>query len=75
MNEKCFALRRSGRCGALTSPFCTGYATCPFYKPKWMHERDTERTNRKLSALPLEEQLYIASKYYRGWMPWKGERV
>ena len=66
-------LRRSGKCSALVKGICPNYASCPFYKPVWMAERDVERANRKLCALPMDEQLNIAEKYYNDEMPWRSE--
>lgn len=73
MNEKCFAIRKQGACGALTVKACVGYQKCPFYKPVWMYRRDQKRIDVKLCALPEEEQQDIADKYHNGKMPWKGD--
>ena len=51
MNERCFAHRRNGKCVALTSEECTGYAVCPFYKPIWKQAQDLSNVNRKLNQL------------------------
>ena len=73
MNERCFAMRRNGKCGALNVNQCPNYASCPFYKPVWKAELDTARTNRKLCRMPEEAQLHIAEKYHNGDMPWRDE--
>ena len=73
MNERCFAHRRNGKCMALTSEQCAGYAVCLFYKPIWKHAQDVARANQRLNALPAERQREIAEQYYEGDMPWKGE--
>ena len=73
MNERCFAHRRNGKCVALTSEQCAGYAACPFYKPIWKHAQDVARANQRLNAPPMDEQRAIAEKYHGGEMPWKGE--
>jgi len=73
MNERCFAHRRNGKCVALTSEQCAGYAVCPFYKPIWKYAQDEDRANQRLNALPVERQREIAEQYYEGDMPWKGE--
>ena len=73
MNERCFAHRRNGKCVALTSEECTGYAVCPFYKPIWKQAQDLFNVNRKLNQLPMQRQQRIADKYHDGIMPWKGE--
>ena len=39
MNEKCFALRVGGACGALRGS-CAGVADCPFYKTKRQQAAD-----------------------------------
>ena len=72
MNEKCFALRNRGVCGALSGS-CTGYAGCAFYKPKRQQEADQRRANARLRSLPMEQQRMIADKYFSGEMPWRGE--
>jgi hypothetical protein len=74
MNEKCFAMRKKGVCGALTVKSCSGYEKCPFYKPIWKRLRDQETANARLCALPEEEQQMIADKYHNGSMPWRGDR-
>lgn len=73
MNERCFAMRRYGKCNALNVEQCPNYASCPFYKPAWMAARDAERLNRKLCSMPMDEQSRIADKYYNGKMPWRSE--
>lgn len=73
MNERCFAMRRGGKCNALSVNQCPNYASCPFYKPSWKAERDTARLNQKLCAMPMVEQLRIADKYYSGKMPWRSD--
>lgn len=73
MNERCFAMRRNGKCNALNVDRCPNYASCPFYKPSWKAERDTARLNQKLCALPMDEQQRIADKYHNGKMPWRSE--
>ena len=73
MNEKCFAMRKNGVCGALTVKSCSGYEKCPFYKPIWKRLRDQEAANARLCALPEEEQQMIADKYHNGKMPWRSE--
>ena len=70
MNDKCFALRNKGMCGALS---CTGYVGCAFYKPKRQQEADQRRANARLRRLPMEQQRMIADKYFSGEMPWRGE--
>ena len=72
MNEKCFGIRKHRMCSVLIVKSCPGYAKCPFYKPLWMYLRDQSRINVRLCGMPKEEQEYIAHKYYRGEMPWKG---
>ena len=72
MNEKCFALRNKGVCGALSGN-CSGYAVCAFYKPKHQQEADQSRANVRLRRLPMEQQRMIADKYFSGEMPWRGE--
>ncbi len=73
MNERCFAHRRNGKCVALTSKQCAGYAVCSFYKPIWKYAQDVARANQRLNALPVERQREIAELYYEGDMSWKGE--
>jgi hypothetical protein len=73
MNERCFAMRRSGRCEALNVEHCKTYATCVFFKPIWKARKDLARANRRLCALPRDTQMYIADKYHEGKMPWRGE--
>lgn len=73
MNEKCFAMRRNNECSALAVKGCPGYGRCPFYKPRWMAQRDQDRVDVKLRALPPERQTLIAEKYHNGNMPWRGE--
>ena len=72
MNDKCFALRARGVCGALSGG-CSGYAGCVFYKPKHKQEADQRRANARLRRLPMEQQRMIADKYFSGEMPWRGE--
>ena len=72
MNDKCFALRASGVCGALSGD-CSGYADCAFYKAKRQQEADQRRANARLRRLPQETQRIIADKYFSGEMPWRGE--
>ncbi len=73
MDEKCFSLRKKRKCGLLTCGECNGdYAGCPFYKPRWMAERDTRKRLYRISLLPAEKQEKISLKYYHGQMPWKG---
>ena len=72
MNDKCFALRARGVCGAL-SEGCSGYAGCAFYKPKHKQEEDQRRVNERLKWLPQKTQRIIADKYFNGEMPWRGE--
>jgi hypothetical protein len=71
--ERCFAMLRSGRCGALSSDRCPGYFCCAFYKPFWLQKRDCAASDRRLCALPEEKQYEIANKYHKGGMPWRGE--
>ena len=74
MNEKCFALRPGRKCGILTCEDCNGrYDRCPFYKPRWMAERDTNRSMARIAKMPPEKQLHISEKYYKGEMPWLKE--
>ena len=72
MNDKCFALRARGVCGALSGD-CSGYAACAFYKAKCQQEADQRRANARLRRLPQETQRIIADKYFSGEMPWRGE--
>ena len=72
MNDKCFALRARGVCGALSGD-CSGYADCAFYKAKRQQEADQRRANARLRRLPQETQRIIADKYFSGEMPWRGE--
>lgn len=72
MNERCFAMRRGNVCGVLSVKGCPGYVRCPFYKPRWMFERDRDRLNVKLRSLPEGRQQDIADKYHSGNKPWKG---
>ena len=69
MNEKCFAMNR-GTCRALTCN-CPGYAACGFYKPRWKLEKEQRLVNRRLSRMPIQKQMKIAEKYYKGEMPWR----
>ena len=71
MNDKCFALRARGVCGALSGN-CSGYVGCAFYKPKRQQEADQRRVNARLRSLPMEKQRTIADKYFSGGMPWRG---
>ena len=73
MNERCFAMKRDGMCGALTVTGCPGYAACAFYKPIWKHKKDVALVNKKLCALPTSKQADIAERYHQGRMPWRGE--
>ena len=72
MNDKCFALRTRGVCGALSGDG-SGYADCAFYKAKRQQEADQRRANARLRRLPQETQRIIADKYFSGEMPWRGE--
>ncbi|MEF9879098.1 MAG: hypothetical protein RSE58_06150 [Clostridia bacterium] len=72
LNERCFAQKHKGGCTALITQHCPGAGQCAFFKPKWMHERDTQRIHYRLSHMPSDKQLAIAQKYYGGKMPWKG---
>ena len=74
MNEKCFAIRKKGVCGALNVKGCSGYEKCPFYKPVWMYRRGQEQIDIRLCALPQAKQQEIADKYHNGKMPWRGGR-
>lgn len=69
MNEKCFAMNK-GTCRVLTCN-CPGYAACRFYKPRWKYEQDRKKTNLRLSRMPIQKQMEIADKYYKGNMPWR----
>lgn len=71
MNEKCFGMKPSGKCRILNGR-CPGYGACAFYKPRWMYERDLRLAIQRISRMPLDRQRYLADKYYRGTMPWKG---
>ena len=73
ITEKCFAMRINGECSALTVKECRGYGRCAFYKPVWMHQRDHERIDVRLCALPQNRQQEIADQYHNGKMPWKGD--
>lgn len=70
--EKCFAQRKSGRCAALIG-VCPGYDQCSFYKTEEEYWRTKEDARQKLCALSVSKQQYIAEKYHRGAMPWRGE--
>lgn len=72
MSERCFALRVNGKCSAQKGG-CTGRAGCAFFKTVRQLKEEQRRVNARLSGLPLEEQLYIADKYFGGTMPWRGE--
>ena len=72
MNDKCFALRARGVCGALSGN-CSGYVGCAFYKLKRQQEADQRRVNERLKWLPQKTQRIIADKYFNGEMPWRGE--
>ena len=78
MNEKCFARRtvpsRKGNCACLEVN-CPGYTSCPFYKPVWKYERDTEKRYARLASLPEDQQKHIAYTYYKGMMPWRRDIV
>lgn len=76
MNEKCFGLRAKRECAILENKVCHGcYDTCPFYKPKWMAERDNQRSLARIAAKPWEEQQRISEKYFQGKMPWAKEEL
>ena len=76
MNEKCFALKPGRKCSLLTCKGCNGrYDKCPFYKPRWMAERDTRRALARIASMPVEKQQAIAEKYYNGAMPWTGALI
>lgn len=76
MNEKCFGLRKGSECAVLEKGICHGnYDSCPFYKPKWMAERDKKNTLRIIARMPPERQREIADKYYQGKMPWAKEDI
>ena len=75
MNERCFALKHNGACKALEMERCPNYASCQFYKPVWMHERDRDRAYGRINSLPEERQAEIAHKYYGDRMPWKRSNV
>ena len=72
MNDKCFALRARGVCGALNGS-CPGYEGCAFYKPKRRQEEDQRQVDARLRRLPRETQQLIADKYFNGDMPWRGD--
>lgn len=75
MNDRCFALRMKGECGALSIESCPGRGKCVFYKRRWEHERDRETANVRLCSLPEEMQMEIAEKYHGGRMPWREVRI
>jgi hypothetical protein len=65
VNEKCFAKKtvpsRSGDCICLDGN-CPGYTQCPFYKPVWKFQHDTEKRYARLAALPeLEGRVLVAN--------------
>ena len=73
MEEKCFAVTAKRKCKLLKCGECSGnYDRCPFYKPRWMADRDTRKRLYRISQLPEEQQAHIAQRYYHGKMPWKG---
>lgn len=74
MNERCFAMRRGGLCGALSGQ-CPGYAACVFYKPTWKQEKELRMVDYRLNTLSEETQYSIAEKYFGGRMPWKERGV
>ena len=74
MNEKCFAKKtvpsRSGDCICLDGN-CPGYTQCPFYKPVWKFQHDTEKRYARLETLTEDMQRHISTTYYKGMMPWR----
>ena len=76
MNEKCFGLRKGRECAILESGVCHGnYDVCPFYKPKWMADRDRKNAMIAIARMPLEKQREISEKYYQGKTPWAKEDI
>lgn len=59
-------------CRSTHESVCGGEA-CPFCQCAAAAAEVRRRTSRRLNALPREQQLHIADKYYGGDMPWKGQ--
>ena len=51
MNDKCFALRNKGMCGALSGS-CSGYAGCAFYKRSASRKRISAGQTRGSGGCP-----------------------
>jgi hypothetical protein len=64
----CFAYR-SGECMAIEPARCSG---CRFYKTRAQNEAAQSRVYTLIAAKPMEEQRYLADRYYQRKMPWKG---
>ena len=75
MDEKCFGMGKAGTCCVLSTERCPGCGRCGFYKSRSQYQNGLELAHKRLCALPLAQQEYIAEKYHGGQMPWKGRRV
>ncbi len=71
MNKMCFAMDADHECTVLEKRKCVGFTSCVFYKTCEKAQKDAERANERISALPMENQQVIADKYYKGKMPWR----
>ena len=68
MNTSCFAYS-DGVCMALwVGP--SGCRNCAFFKTQAQLDAEQQRVYELIAAKPRITQLCIASKYYRGKMPW-----
>lgn len=71
---ECVNLKGKTGCKSLNITRCLG-SKCVFIKGYKEITKSNIKSFKRLSSLKLEDQLYIAEKYYGGKMPWKGGEI
>ena len=67
--ENCFA-RKGNDCGALECG-CPGFSECSFYRTQAQMDESRQKAFERIKRLPYLQQVYIATTYHGGKMPWK----
>ena len=66
---QCFANRNGTGCAIMRSKTCEG--VCSLHRTKKALKSSRAAAFSRLVGLPIEQQLYIADKYYQGGQPWQ----
>lgn len=75
MNDFCIFEDKPLECSLLISGFCPR-EKCSFQRTGEQFAESLEKSNKRLRTLSVDDQIYIAGKYFGGKMPWHpGKRI